>query len=170
MNIFEILLLLLLAWRVVEGFKVGMVKEIISFISLVVMSVAVVLIGVALSSYTEKEMVRMVVAVILFVILCIVHRLLNLVFFSAKLISRLPVIHTADRFLGGVIGVLETVLIVWVIYALVMSFGMGVPGQQIILYTQESKILTWLYEHNYLAYGVGKLSEKINIFPVKPGQ
>lgn len=166
MNLLLIVIGIILLWRVIEGFRVGMVKEIISFVSLVVMSVAIVLLGIALSSYMDKDVIKMIVAIILFLLLCIVHRIISVVFFSAKVISKLPVVHGMDRFLGGIVGVLETVIIVWVIFALVMSFGLGVIGEQIILYVKESRILTFLYENNYLAYGVSLLNEKAALIPL----
>lgn len=162
MNIFLILIGIVLIWRVVEGFRVGMVREIISFVSLIVMAVGIALLGVALSSYREQDMIKMIIALILFLVLCILHRIINFVFFSAKVISKLPVVHGVDRLLGGVIGVMETVIVVWVLFFLIMQFGLGVLGQQIVLLIQENKILTWLYEHNYLAYWIGIISEKIS--------
>lgn len=166
MNLLLIALGIVLVWRVIEGFRVGMVREIISFVSLIVMSVAVVLLGIALSSYMDKDIIKMIVAIILFLVLCIVHRIISLLFFSAKVVSKLPVVHGLDRLAGGIVGGLETVLIVWVIFTLLMSFGLGVPGQQLILYIKESRILSFLYEHNYLAYWVSLLSEKAALLPL----
>ena len=166
MNLLLIVVGIILIWRVIEGFRVGMVREIISFVSLVVMSIAVVLLGIALSSYMDKDIIKMIVAIILFLVLYIVHRIISMVFFSAKLVAKLPVVHGVDRLAGGIVGVLETVLIVWVIFALLMSFGLGVLGQQLILYIKESRLLTFLYEHNYLAYGVSLLSEKAALLPL----
>lgn len=166
MNWFVVILAVILIWRVAEGLHAGMVKEIISFVSLIVMSVAVVLLGVALSSYMEKAIIKMIVVIILFLILCIVHRVLNLFFFSAKMIAKLPMVNLLDRLLGGVVGFLETILIFWVVCSLIISFGLGEIGQQILLYIQRSPFLTFLYEHNYLAYGVNLLSQKLSIFPI----
>lgn len=166
MNLLLIIIGVVLIWRVVEGFKIGMVREIISLISLLVMSVSVVLIAVALGSYMDKDIISMLVAIVLFLILCIVHRLVSVVFFSAKVVSKLPVVHGIDRVLGGVVGACETVIITWVIFSLVMVFGLGMLGEQIMLYIKESQILSFLYENNYLAYGVNILSEKISLLPI----
>ncbi len=166
MNLLLLIVAVVLIWRVIEGFRIGMVKEIISLVSLIVMSASVVLLGVALGSYTDKDMVSMVIAIVLFLILCIAHKLINVIFFSAKLISKLPVAHGMDRLLGGVVGVCETVIITWVIFSLVMTFGFGILGEQILLYIKESVILSFLYENNYLAYGVSLLNEKISLIPI----
>lgn len=165
MNILLIVAGLVLIWRVVEGFRVGMIREIISFVSLIIMSIAIVLLAIALGSYLDKQHVKMLVALILFLALCIVHKIISFIFFSAKMISKLPVVHTADRLLGGVLGALETIIIIWVLYAFVMTFGLGSVGEQIMTYVRGSKILTILYEHNYLAYAINLLSQKNGPLP-----
>ena len=133
-----------------------MIKEIISVVSLVIMCVVVLLLGSGLRSYMEKEILGVVIAVLLLVILGIAHHALKLVFFSAKLISKLPIVHSADKMLGMLVGALEVVLILWTIYTFIMYFEMGMIGNLIIEYSRDSKILTWLYEHNMLAGVVEK--------------
>ena len=155
----NILLLAVIAFtilKIADGYKKGMVKEIISFVSLVVMCVVVLLLGSGLHSYMEKEIVGVVIAVLLLVILGIAHHVLKLVFFSAKLISKLPIVHSVDKLLGMVVGVLEVVLILWTVYTFIMYFEMGMIGNLIIEYSRDSRILTWLYEHNMLAGVVEK--------------
>lgn len=150
-NILVIAAVLVLLWKVTDGYKHGMVKEIISFISLIVLCVIVVLLGSGLQSYMEKKYIGVAIAILLLCILGIVHHLLGLVFFSAKMISKLPVIHWVDKVLGTVTGALETVLLLWTVYVFVMLWGLGPVGQQILQYTQENAILSWLYQNNYLA-------------------
>ena len=55
MNLLVIIVLIVLIWKIAEGYKRGMVKEIISFISLIVLCVIAVLIGSGLQSYSEGE-------------------------------------------------------------------------------------------------------------------
>ncbi|WP_407421283.1 hypothetical protein, partial [Methanobrevibacter sp.] len=74
-----------------------------------------------------------------------------LIFFSAKLITKLPIVHSADKLLGMVVGALEVVLILWTVYTFIMYFEMGTIGNLILEYSRDSKILTWMYEHNMLA-------------------
>ena len=155
----NILLLAVIAFtilKVVDGYKKGMVKEIISFVSLVVMCIVVLLQGVGLRSYMEKEIVGVVIALLLLVILGIAHHVLKIVFFSAKLISKLPIVHSVDKLFGVVVGVLEVVLILWTIYTFIMYFEMRMLGNLMIEYSRDSEILTWLYEHNMLADVVEK--------------
>ena len=66
--------------------------------------------------------------------------------------------------LGIVVGILETVLIVWTIYAFNIFRDLGTLGQVIVDYTRDSRILTCLYENNYLAYLVEQLGQKLPFF------
>lgn len=161
MNILAIIVLILLLWKITQGYKRGMVKEIISFVSLIVLCIVAALIVNGMQSYMEKQYVGVVIAILLLCVVGIGHHLLGVVFFSAKLISKLPVIHWADKLLGMVAGILETVLILWTVYLFVMKSGLGMLGQQILVYTQENPILTWLYRYNFLAIWVEEILSKI---------
>ena len=163
MNILSIVVLIVLLWKITQGYKRGMVKEIISFVSLIVLCIVAALIVNGMQSYMEKQFVGVVIAVLLLCVVGIVHHLLGVVFFSAKLISKLPVIHWADKLLGMVAGVLETVLILWTVYLFIMKSGLGMLGQQILVYTQENPILSWLYRYNFLAMWVEEILSKIMV-------
>lgn len=163
MNILLLAVIVVTILKIMDGYKKGMVKEIISFVSLVVMCVVVLLLGSGLHSYMEKEILGVVIAVLLLVILGIAHHALKLVFFSAKLISKLPIVHSADKILGMLVGALEVVLILWTIYTFIMYFEMGMIGNLMIEYSRDSKILTWLYEHNILAGVVEKAISNITM-------
>ena len=162
MNWLLIVAVVLLIWRIAEGIHRGMVKEIISFISLIVLCLVVGLLGTALSKYFEKDIIGIIAAVILLLILCIAHRLLSLVFFSAKLIAKLPVIRTADKLMGAVIGVLETVLLLWMVYSLTITFGQGTWwGEAVKACAAETPILRFFYKYNYLQHWVEFFAQKL---------
>lgn len=151
MNILLIAVVLFMICKIVDGYKKGMVKEIISLVSLIVVSAVVALIVKGLDSYWDKNYVNVIVAIVLLIVVGIVQHILGIIFFSAKVISKLPIVSWLNKLLGMVFGILETVLILWTIYTFILFMDMGIIGQQILLYTQESPVLTWIYEHNYLA-------------------
>ena len=158
MNLLFVIVLIVMFFNIVSGYKKGMVREIISLISLIVMCVVVALIGNGLNSYFDGEIANVIIAVLLLCLVGIVHHLLGVVFFSAKVISRLPVVSWIDKLLGMLFGIVETILILWTIYAFIMMLDMGMIGQQILVYTRENQILTWLYENNYLAVWLERLN------------
>jgi uncharacterized membrane protein required for colicin V production len=149
---------------VVDGYKKGMVRSLISLISLLITCVVLFLLGNALSSYFDGRFFNVIITLLLLAAIGLVHHLLNVVFFSAKVISKLPIVHSLDKLLGIVVGILETVLIVWTIYAFDIFRDLGTLGQVIVDYTRDSKILTCLYENNYLAYLIEQLGQKLPFF------
>lgn len=150
MNIMVLVVLLFLAFKITDGYKKGMVKELISFVSLIVMCVMVVLIGAGVRSYMQNQMLGVVVAVLLLAVLGIAHHLLGIVFFSAKMISKLPIVSFVNKLLGIAFGALETVVLLWTIYSLIIMFNMGAIGQLILQWTSESKLLSYVYANNML--------------------
>ena len=161
MNLLLICVLIVMVFKIVQGYKRGMVKEIISFISLIVLCIVVVLIGSAFRGYMEKEFLAVVVAVLLLAILGILHHLLGVIFFSAKQIVKLPIIKWLDKILGMVVGVVETVIILWTVYSFVIILGLGMIGQYILAYTEDSTILSLIYQYNYLAIWVEKIAPMV---------
>lgn len=143
-----ILCIILLIWRIVEGFNRGMVKEIISCVSLIVLSIVAILAMTAFTRYMKKDILSMASAIIILLVVLLAHRILGIVFFSAKLVSKLPVIHSADKLLGAVVGVVETALIIWLVFA--MTGKMGMVGSLIVENIADSCLLQFLYSHNYL--------------------
>lgn len=166
-NILFIILILILIWRIVSGFQKGMVKEIISFVTLIVLSLLVVLLGLGLDSYMDKEIVRVVVVIILILILIIGYKLLDFFFFTAKLFAKLPVVKTADKLLGAVIGIAETVILIWAMYALLSIFDMGSIGVQLWTYINDNEVLRYLYKlyAQYPAQWIAVLNEKLAALP-----
>lgn len=159
MNILLIAATILLLIKMVVGFKKGMVKQIVSLVSLIILAVVAALVAGGVSHYVEQNYLKVIIVVILIGAISIVHHILGLVFFSAKLFSKLPVVSWADKLLGIIIGAIEAVLILWMMYTIIMVMDMGALGTRIIEYTRDSEILRWFYEHNYLAMFLGQFSE-----------
>lgn len=161
LNLMMLIVLIVMICSMVDGYKRGMVREIISFVSLIITCVVVVLLANALNSYFDGNIVNLIIMILLLCLIGIVRHLLGVVFFSAKVISKLPIVSWVDKLLGIVVGILETVLILWTIYTFIMLMDLGMIGQQILEYTEESQVLTWLFQNNYLAYLVEQISAQI---------
>ena len=152
--------------NIISGYKRGMVKAIISLVSLVILCVVVSLLAYGISSYNGGDIFHVLLTVILLTVLGLVHHLLSAVFFSAKLIAKLPVVHSLDKLLGIVFGLVETVLILWTFYTFVMMMDLGEIGNMIKVWTNESRLLTWFDLHNYLAQGMDRLLEEFSFIPL----
>lgn len=160
MNIVLIVVAVAALYKLVDGYKKGIVKEIISLVSMIVLCLVAGLVAYGAKNYMAGKGVGVVIAVFLLCLIGIAHHLLGVVFFSAKAIARLPVIHVVDKLLGAVFGVFEVVLLLWTIYTFIMmgNLGnMGVVAGIITEYTRESRLLTWIYRHNLIAVGIEQI-------------
>jgi uncharacterized membrane protein required for colicin V production len=152
MNVITIIVLLFLIAKIMEGYKRGMVKEIVSFVSLLFLCAFVMLMAWGLKSYVQKETMAIVLVLILLGVLGIAHHLISLILLPAKILAKLPVIKWVNKLLGMVIGALEVPVFLWVLFALVMLFQehLGVLGDLVISGISKNPILDWLYYHNIL--------------------
>lgn len=165
-NIMLVAVILVAVFKIVDGYKKGVVKEVISLISMVVLCVVAALAAYGVNSYHDGKVFNVAAAVILFILVMTAHHLLGLVFFSAKLVSRLPVVHTLDKLLGIAFGIFEVILMLWTIYAFIMMMDMGGIGQAVLAYTEESSVLAWVYQHNYLAKWISAFLDEFDFIPL----
>ncbi len=165
-NLLLIIVLVVLVGCMLDGYKKGMIRELISFVSLIFLCIVVVLLGNALNSYFDGAIINVIIMILMLGVVGIVRHLLGIVFFSAKLISKLPVVSWLDKLLGIVFGILETIIMVWTMYTFVMLMDFGILGQQILDYTEQSRLLTWLFQNNYLASLLEQISSQISFLPL----
>lgn len=165
-NILVIIVFAFMLFKIWDGYNKGMVKEILSFVSLIFLSLFVILAGNGLSSYNAGKFLNVAVMVILLTLLGIAHHIINVVVIPAKLIVSLPVVKSLDKVLGVAVGFLETIIILWTVYTLAMMMDLGMIGDYILQCTAENDVLTWLYQHNYLAYGIELLLAEFDFVPL----
>lgn len=120
-----IIVALIFIWRITTGFKKGMVQEIVSLIAMVAAGVCVVLILAAIGSYIDKEIGQVIQMVLVLAVVCLVYRLINILFTSLELIAKLPVISWVDKLLGAAIGFAEAVVIVGLLVYLIKNWGLS---------------------------------------------
>ncbi len=157
LNIMLIIVLAAFALKMIAGYKKGMVKEIISVISLIILSGVLVLVAFGVHSYLDGVFLGMAVAAILLIILVLAHHFINIAVAPLKLLSKLPVIRFVDKLLGIIFGLVEVLFLLWTLYAMLAMFEMGAVGEFILSYTGESAFLTWMYQNNYPARWVESL-------------
>lgn len=166
-NILLIVVVILALAKAVDGYKKGIVKEVVSLISMIVLCLVAALAVNGIGSYLEGRFFSLAVMVIMLSILLIAHHLVSLVLFPARLAAKLPVIHSVDKLLGIIFGVFEVVLVLWTVYTFIMMMDTGAVGQLVLTYTEENPALLWIYQHNYLAYGIERLLEEFSFVPLQ---
>lgn len=121
-----VIIALIFIWRITTGFRKGMVQEIISLIAMAVAGVCIFLIMGAVGNYLNHEIGKMVQVIVALFVVCIVYRLVHVLFTSLELISKLPIIKGLDKLLGALIGCVEAVLIVAALVYLLKNWGLSI--------------------------------------------
>lgn len=145
----------------VRGFKNGFVKELCEFISAIIGSVAILLLAVAIHGAFDQERIQFVVAIVLMILLGIVCKLLGLFFTTLKFIAKVPVVSALNKVAGIFMAILETVVVVWAVYCVVILVGGGSFGTLILNCVRENPLMKFLYEYNFLYKLVSIVSGKL---------
>lgn len=77
------------------------------------------------------------------VLLCVLHHAL-------KIVSYLPVIHTANVLLGLLMGIIKGLLVLWLMSLIITLFSTTAWASEVIEQIYENPYLTFLYEHNVI--------------------
>ena len=110
----------------IAGFRKGMVQELISLVAMAIAGVCVVLILGAIGSYLDKEIAQVVKMVAVLLAVCLVYRLVNVLFTSLQLIAKLPIVRWLDKVLGIVVGFAEAGLMVMVFIHVLKNWGLSI--------------------------------------------
>lgn len=161
MNILLIILAVILIWRVSAGVKRGVVREVIAFVNVIFVALVLGLVCMIFNAYHAHNYLGIVLLMVGIVALSIIYSLLKIVFFSAKVISKLPVVSSVDRLLGLVIGAAETLIIFWTMCCVFMYVDLGVLEEQAVLMIRDSALLTWLYQYNFLGVILDMVKAKL---------
>lgn len=164
MNLLLIILLALMIGCMVEGYKKGMVHQMISFVSMIVLCVTAALLANGAKNYVNGKLLNVIIVVVLLVLLGTARHFLGVFFFSAKALSKLPIISWLDKAAGIVFGALEMILVLWTMYTFVIMMDLGSIETWIMKYTADSRILTWLYENNFIAQLIDRVAEDFTFY------
>lgn len=125
-----IIIAIIFIWRITAGFRKGMIQEIISLIAMVIAGVCVILILGAAGSYLNQEIGKTIQMVAVLAVVCLIYRLVHVLFTSLELISKLPIIKGVDKLLGAVVGLTEAILIVGFLVYFLKNWGLSILAQQ----------------------------------------
>ena len=125
MNILLIVLALIMIWRIAMGMNRGGVRETIAFVNVIFAALVLGLVSMVINAYHAGNYIGIALFVIAIVAVSVIYSILKIVFFSAKVISKLPVVSSADKLLGLLIGVAETLIIYWAMCCVFLYVDFG---------------------------------------------
>jgi len=71
--------------------------------------------------------------------------------FVLDLLSKLPVLHQINTLAGAVMGALEGLVVLWIVFIVITMLGSTEFGQNCMAMISESKVLSFLYDSNILS-------------------
>lgn len=163
MNILLIVVAVFLIWRIAVDMKRGIVRSALALINTLFATLVIGMLCVAVNAYHAENYVAIAISIGIIVVLSIVYSIIKLIFFPAKVVSKLPIVSSVDKLLGLIIGLVETLVTFWALCYVLMFVDLGVLNEQLLRMIGESRILTFLYEYNLLGVLLENIKVKIGL-------
>ncbi len=123
---FAAAMVLLLIWRIKGGYACGMMQEIVNILSGASALFCAALLLVAVNSAMTKSMHILTACIAALVILGIAFRLCSLIFKPLLAVGNISLLSGINKLLGALLGVMEAVLIAYIVYRALAYFGICV--------------------------------------------
>ena len=149
-NLFFLFICFFFLIKAIISIKKGFAKELCGLIAIILSSVAILLIAFAGDKYFSGEVFKLVIAMVLLAVLGILYKVIDLFLVSLKLISKLPIVRLLDKILGLVIALLETAVVAWAVYCIVLIMEPEGIKDLVMYPASTNPVCSFLYNHNYL--------------------
>ena len=100
--------LIILLWRISDGYKNGLVSELLTIAALAVGFVAILVSADTLNKLLNGGKLPVVATVIRIVIIIAIYRAIKGIAAGAKGIKSIPIVGSANKLLGAAFGIVET--------------------------------------------------------------
>lgn len=101
--------------------------------------------------YIANSLSDMILGAATFIILFVVLMLLiNVLLQVLNIITKLPVIHTFNSIGGGIIGLIEALIVIWIACIVITAFSATAWGEVVCKAIAENEILSFLYDNNLI--------------------
>lgn len=97
------------------------------------------------ATYLTDILVRAVAIIIIYII---VHVAITIIMVALGIITRLPIIKGVNKWLGGVAGVAEAVVVLWIICFILTACSGTAAGGKILEAVSSNEVLNYIYSNN----------------------
>lgn len=149
-NILFIIVIAILGIGAIWGWKRGFLESVIRIISCILGILVLIVVAKGIGSFMQKSYVQVVMAFALLAAIRLIHKIMRFLTDSFKLVRAIPIGKLADKFAGAVLGLAESVLIVWLGFLLLGAFDTLGLNEWVLEQVGQSRFLTIMYHSNYL--------------------
>lgn len=132
------------------GSKKGLIEGIVNIVSCILGIFVLVIVIKGISNFMQGSFLSVLIALILLLVIRIIHKVINLIMISLKLVRALPGGKLIDKVAGAALGFIEAIFLIWFAFLLFGSFDMFNLNSWIMEGVNNSKILQTIYYSNYL--------------------
>lgn len=100
-----------------------------------------------ITSYVTGVIINSLAFFLTFIVIMIA---LWILCFALNIISKLPILNQINKLAGLIVGLMQGLIVVWILFVLLTVFGGSNFGQQAFILIEESKILSIIYNNNLL--------------------
>lgn len=100
-----------------------------------------------ISNYFASIIINALAFIVTFVIIVACLWILSVVL---GIISKLPVLNQINKTAGLLVGLMHGIIIVWILFILLTTFGGAELGQKMFLMIEESILLSFIYNNNLI--------------------
>ncbi|HKM04520.1 MAG TPA: CvpA family protein [Lachnospiraceae bacterium] len=151
MNYVEIGVIVMVAVFAIRGNMKGLVGELTSFISILLAVLGMALFADIIGSSLDHQFSDAILAGIFLVVLIILMQVFRIVIVSIKIFTKLPIINGINRLLGFVLGLVEGLIVVWIIFIVISKYNIYGKSSEMIQLISDNKYLSFLYHQNILS-------------------
>lgn len=134
----------------VWGWKRGLLESVIRIISCILGILVVVVVAKGIGSFMQKRYMQVIMALALLVLIQVIHKVVRFLTETFKLVRAIPVGKLADKLAGAVLGLAESVFVIWLVFLLVGGFDVMDLNKWVTAQVEQSRFLTLIYYSNYL--------------------
>lgn len=101
--------------------------------------------------YVGAYLANMIINAIAYLIaFVIIWTLIKAVLLALDVVTMLPVLHGINKLAGGILGLVQAIVLTWIIFLLGAILCNGQLGQQFMELIHENQFLTFLYNYNLI--------------------
>lgn len=156
-NILFIIVVIVLCVGAVFGWKRGLLEGVLRIVSCALGILVVVIVAKGIGNFMQHSYTNVLMAVILLVAVNVIYKIIKFLIDTFKLVRSLAIGRIADRLAGAVLGLVEAVFVVWLMFFLIGSFDVLNLNAWILAQVSESRFLSTLYYSNYIVKILGEI-------------
>ena len=105
----------------------------------------------AFSEYIGAYLADMIInAMTYFLSFVVLWTLLRAILLAVDIVAKLPILHGINQLAGGILGLAESVVLIWIVFLLAGILCNGELGQQLFSLIRDNQLLSLLYNWNLI--------------------